>query len=49
MPGRLQGLERFTWGDYLKCPVYILNDGVAALVAEAKTGAAKGSINAINS
>ena len=47
MPGRLDGLENFVWGDYLNCPAYVLNDGVAALVAEAKTGAAKNSTNAI--
>jgi glucokinase len=47
MPGRLEGLENFVWKDYLKCWVYVLNDGVAALVAEAKTGAAKNSTNAI--
>lgn len=47
MPGRLAGLENFVWKDYLKCPAYVLNDGVAALVAEAKTGAAKDSTNAI--
>jgi glucokinase len=47
MPGRLEGLENFVWKNYLKCPAYVLNDGVAALVAEAKTGAAKNSTNAI--
>lgn len=47
MPGRLEGLENFVWKDYLKCPAYVLNDGVAALVAEAKTGAANDSTNAI--
>ena len=47
MPGRLDGLENFVWSDYLNCSAYVLNDGVAALVAEAKTGAAKNSINAI--
>ena len=47
MPGRLEGLENFIWKDFLKCPAYVLNDGVAALVAEAKTGAAKNSTNAI--
>lgn len=47
MPGRLEGLENFVWKDYLQSPAYVLNDGVAALVAEAKTGAAKNSINAI--
>lgn len=47
MPGRLEGLENFIWSDYLQCPCYVLNDGVAALVAEAKTGAAKESTNAV--
>jgi len=47
MPGRLDGLENFVWSDYLNCSAYVLNDGVAALVAEAKTGAAKNSTNAI--
>jgi glucokinase len=47
MPGRLEGLENFIWSNYLQCPAYVLNDGVAALVAEAKTGAAKNSTNAI--
>ena len=47
MPGRLEGLENFAWSNYLQTPTYVLNDGVAALVAEAKTGAAKESTNAI--
>jgi len=47
MPGRLEGLENFSWCDFLNCQAYVLNDGVAALVAEAKTGAAKNSTNAI--
>lgn len=47
MPGRLEGLENFVWKDYLKCDCYVLNDGVAALVAEAKTGAAKNCMNAV--
>lgn len=47
MPGRLDGLENFYWSEYLQNPVWVLNDGVAALVAEAKTGAAKESTNAI--
>jgi glucokinase len=47
MPGRLEGLENFIWKDYLQCSTYILNDGVAALVAEAKNGAAKESTNAV--
>lgn len=47
MPGRLEGLENFVWKEYLNCQAYVLNDGVAALVAEATTGAAKESVNAI--
>ncbi len=47
MPGRLEGLENFIWNEYLQTPTYVLNDGVAALVAEAKTGAAKESTNAV--
>jgi glucokinase len=47
MPGRLEGLENFNWKDYLQCDTYVLNDGVAAMVAEAKTGAAKNSTNAV--
>lgn len=47
MPGRLDGLENFNWSEYLQSPAWVLNDGVAALVAEAKTGAAKESTNAI--
>ena len=47
MPGRLAGLENFNWQEYLHCAVYVLNDGVAALVAEAKTGAAQKSTNAV--
>ncbi len=47
MPGRLEGLENFIWSDYLNCKAYVLNDGVAAMAAEAKTGAAKNSTNAV--
>ncbi len=47
MPGRLEGLENFIWSDYLHCKAYVLNDGVAAMAAEAKTGAAKNSTNAV--
>ena len=47
MPGRLDGLENFYWTNYINHPCYVLNDGVAALVAEAKTGAAKESVNAV--
>ncbi len=41
MPGRMQGLENFTWKDFLRLPAYVLNDAVAAMMAEAKFGAAK--------
>jgi glucokinase len=47
MPGRLEGLENFIWKNYLQCECLVLNDGVAALVAEAKTGAAKNAVNAV--
>ena len=47
MPGRLEGLENFIWSGFLQHPCYVLNDGVAALLAEAKTGAAKESTNAV--
>jgi glucokinase len=47
MPGRLEGLENLVWRDFLHRPTYILNDGVAALVAEARLGAAKGKQNAV--
>ncbi|NJO25220.1 MAG: ROK family protein [Bacteroidia bacterium] len=40
MPGRMQGLEGFVWNRFLLHPAYVLNDAVAALVAEAKFGAA---------
>jgi glucokinase len=44
MPGRLLGLERFDWADYLAapCPVPILNDAHAALLGEVWRGAARG-------
>ncbi len=47
MPGRLQGLEGFNWGKYLRKKTWVLNDGVAALVAECKRGAAKGKKNVV--
>jgi glucokinase len=47
MPGRLQGLERFDWRDYLASPTWVLNDGVAALLAEARLGAARGKKNVV--
>ncbi|TMI92602.1 MAG: ROK family protein [Bacteroidetes bacterium] len=41
MPGRMQGLENFQWQKFLEKPTYVLNDAIAALIAEAKFGAAK--------
>lgn len=41
MPGRMQGLENFTWQQFLQRPTLVLNDAVAALIAEATFGAAK--------
>jgi glucokinase len=41
MPGRMQGLENFSWHQFLKRPTYVLNDAVAALIGEATSGAAK--------
>ncbi|HYJ38955.1 MAG TPA: ROK family protein, partial [Chitinophagaceae bacterium] len=41
MPGRMQGLEKFVWKEFLQCPAYVLNDAVAAMMAEAKFGSAK--------
>ena len=47
MPGRMQGLEHFVWKDYLRHPAYVLNDAVAALIAEAKLGVAKDKKNVV--
>jgi glucokinase len=41
MPGRMQGLENFEWRTFLKKPTYVLNDAIAALIAESKFGVAK--------
>lgn len=41
MPGRLQGLENFIWSDHLGVKAFVLNDAIAAMMAEAKYGAAK--------
>ena len=38
MPGRLQGLENFEWTGFLKMKTYVLNDAIAALMAEARFG-----------
>jgi glucokinase len=42
MPGRLPGLENFSWSDFSDERIYVLNDAHAALMAEASYGAAKG-------
>lgn len=42
MPGRMQGLENFAWQKFLQKPTFVINDAVAALMAETKWGAAKG-------
>lgn len=47
MPGRMQGLEYFNWTDFLQRPTYVVNDAVAAMMGEAKFGAAKGRKNVI--
>ncbi|CAN5350060.1 ROK family protein [soil metagenome] len=47
MPGRLQGLENFNWTTFLDHRTYVVNDAIAALMAEAKLGAAKNSTNAV--
>jgi glucokinase len=47
MPGRLPGLEGFVWSTFLGVPVRVLNDAHAALMAEARYGAAKGIRNAL--
>ncbi len=47
MPGRLQGLEHFVWQDYLQTTTYVLNDAIAAMMAEAKLGAARNCLNVV--
>jgi len=48
MPGRLQGLERLDWTEFLQSPtpVPVLNDAHAALVGETWIGAGAGCANA---
>ncbi len=41
MPGRLDGLERFDWSEFLEHEVHVLNDAHAALLAEVNFGVAK--------
>lgn len=47
MPGRMQGLEHFSWSDWLKKPTYVLNDALAALLGEVRYGIAKGKRNVV--
>ncbi|MEP7144086.1 MAG: ROK family protein [Ferruginibacter sp.] len=47
MPGRMQGLENFCWKDFLHQPAFVLNDAVAAMMGEAKFGAAKNKKNVV--
>jgi glucokinase len=47
MPGRMQGLENFSWKDHLLQPAYVLNDAVAAMMAEAKFGSGKNKKNVV--
>ena len=47
MPGRMQGLENFIWSEFLQQPTYVLNDAVAAMMCEAKFGAAKNKKNVV--
>ncbi|MVM28872.1 ROK family protein [Spirosoma sp. HMF4905] len=46
MPGRLPGLEGFDWAEFLTERVWVLNDAHAALMAEARFGAARTVANA---
>ena len=47
MPGRMQGLENFNWEENLHVPACVLNDAVAAMVAEARFGAARNKRHAV--
>lgn len=47
MPGRMQGLEQFNWSTFLQQPVFVLNDAVAAMMGEARYGAAKDKKNVV--
>jgi glucokinase len=47
MPGRLQGLENFDWSDFLNHKTWVLNDAVAALMAEATLGCARSKKNVV--
>ena len=47
MPGRLQGLENFNWTDFLGTRTFVLNDAIAAMMAEARYGIARGRKNVV--
>jgi glucokinase len=47
MPGRLDGLERFNWSEFLNHNIHVLNDAHAALLAEVNFGVAKGVKNVV--
>lgn len=47
MPGRLQGLENLVWAEQFGCGAWVVNDAVAALVAEHRAGAAKDYKNVV--
>lgn len=47
MPGRLEGLQNFNWASFLGHEAWVLNDAIAAMMAEAKGGAAKNKKNAV--
>ena len=47
MPGRMQGLEGWVWQDFLQQPAFVINDAVAALMAEVRLGAARDARHAV--
>ncbi len=47
MPGRLAGLEHFTWEDYLGTKTFVINDAHAAIMAETRLGVLQGYKNAV--
>ena len=47
MPGRLEGLEKYAWSILTRQKTWVLNDAVAALLAEARLGSAKNRKNAV--
>lgn len=47
MPGRLPGLEKFNWSEFLNQQVSVINDAHAALLAEVNYGVARGIKNVV--